>query len=229
WTGTGSLTGSGDPASQVVATDDADFTLSDTQLTISGRANMTLSRIFVANLTGGASSNTFNIAGWTGTANVDGGGGSGDTLKLNDPTLTSLTYLATAPHAGTVILNGNNTNKIVFMNLAPVVVTSLVGTTTVTINDSNPHTATFTAAPGARNNPLTIDGGLESLTFTNPTGALVVNGNSAGDTFTFTSLDAGFNAALTVTGGGGADVFNVHVTGSAPISLLGLGGNDTFN
>jgi hypothetical protein len=82
WTGTGSLTGSGDPASRVVATDDADFTLSNTQLTISGRANMTLSGIFVANLTGGASSNTFNIAGWTRTANIDGGTG-GDTLNFN--------------------------------------------------------------------------------------------------------------------------------------------------
>src|SRR5262249_57879906 len=61
WTGTGSLTGSGDPASQVVATANADFTLSDTQLTISGRANMTLSKIFVANLTGGASQNTLNL------------------------------------------------------------------------------------------------------------------------------------------------------------------------
>jgi uncharacterized repeat protein (TIGR01451 family) len=86
WTGTGSLTGSGNPTSQVVATADADFTLSDTQLTISGRANMTLTRIFVANLTGGAGANTFTVSGWTGTANVDGGLPTttpGDTLNVD--------------------------------------------------------------------------------------------------------------------------------------------------
>src|SRR5262249_33781448 len=62
------------------------------------------------------------------------GGTGGDTLRLANNTLTSLTYLATAPSAGTLIVNGDNTDLIVFINLAPVVVTSMVGTTTVTIN-----------------------------------------------------------------------------------------------
>jgi hypothetical protein len=138
------------------------------------------------------------------------GGTGGDTLKLNNNTLTSLTYLATAPHAGTLVLNGDTTDTIVFQNLAPVVVTSMVGTTTVTINDNNPHTATFTAGPGAGNNTVTIDGGLESMTFTDPTVALVVNGNNAADTFTFTSLDAGFNSALTVNGKTASDTVNIN-------------------
>src|SRR5262249_3059421 len=77
------------------------------------------------------------------------GGTGGDTLKLNGGTLSSLTYQATAPHAGTLILNGDTNDLIVFINLAPVVVTSAVGTTTVTINDNNPHTATFTGSGGS--------------------------------------------------------------------------------
>src|SRR5262249_12685172 len=67
------------------------------------------------------------------------GGTGGDTLQLNGNTLTSLTYLATAPHAGTLIVNGDTTDPIVFKNLAPVVVTSMVGTATVSISDNDPH------------------------------------------------------------------------------------------
>src|SRR5262249_44032415 len=53
WTGTGSLTDNGSTADRVVATANADFTLSNTQLTISGRANMALAGIEVADLAGG--------------------------------------------------------------------------------------------------------------------------------------------------------------------------------
>ena len=74
------------------------------------------------------------------------------------------------------------------------------------MNDGNSHTTTFTAGPGVGQNTVTIDGGLESMTFSNPTSALFVNGDTVGnDIINFTSLDAGFDAALTVDGQGGVD------------------------
>src|SRR5205807_1617821 len=55
-----------------------------------------------------------------------------------------------------------------------------------------------------------FDNGLESLTFANPTAALVVNGHAGDDAITFTSLDSGFNAALSVDGGAGTDTVSLN-------------------
>src|SRR5262249_30555643 len=107
------------------------------------------------------------------------GGTGGDTLRLDGNTLTSLTYNATGPHAGNLVLNGDATDTVTFLNLAPVIVTTGVGTVTVNVSDTNPHTTAFTAGPGAGQNTVTIDGGLESMTFANPTVSLIVDGNSA--------------------------------------------------
>src|SRR5205085_2805601 len=59
----------------VSATKDANFTLSNTALTSSDGMSLMLSGIGTANLTGGASANTFNVSSWTGTANLDGAAG----------------------------------------------------------------------------------------------------------------------------------------------------------
>ena len=43
---------------------------------------------------------------------------------------------------------------------------------------------------------MTIDSGLaESVTFANPTAALVINAGTGGDTVTVSSVDAAYNAA----------------------------------
>ena len=108
---------------------------------------------------------------------------------------------------------------------------------TINVTDNtNPHTLTFAAGPAGQDT-VTPDGGLESMTFNNPTQQLIVNGASgAADTFTFTSLDSGFKAALSVTGHSGADVTNLNTgltlgsganTGNVSISTntINLGAN----
>ena len=97
-----------------------------------------------------------------------------------------------------------------------------VSTSRVRSPISPSDTATFTAA-GAGQDAVTIDGGLESMTFANPTGQLIVNGDAVkADTFTFTSLDSGFRASLDVLGGIGNDTTNFNipnfVVGSATAS-----------
>src|SRR5256885_12359288 len=74
--GSGTITGGGG-ADTVSATKDANFTLSNTALTSSDGMSLMLSGIGTANLTGGASANTFNVSSWTGTANLDGAAGGG--------------------------------------------------------------------------------------------------------------------------------------------------------
>src|SRR5262249_23572800 len=69
--------------SQVVVSDDADFTMSDTALTRSTGGAITLNNVARASLTGGASDNHFHVLNWSGTASLDGGGGS-NTLEGPD-------------------------------------------------------------------------------------------------------------------------------------------------
>ena len=93
WTGNGSLTGPVNTTNTLIATNDVDFTLSNTLFTRTGGfGNMTLSGIQNATLTGGGSANRFTISGWTGNADLFG-------LEAND--IYDLTLLG----AGTGVIN----------------------------------------------------------------------------------------------------------------------------
>src|SRR5262249_35793811 len=54
------------------ATADVSFDLSDASLSLAGDASVALSGVEQADLTGGASANTFNVNTWTGSAALDG-------------------------------------------------------------------------------------------------------------------------------------------------------------
>jgi hypothetical protein len=75
WSGGGSLDGQGGN-NTVVASDDGDFTLTDTSLGRSKRGTLRLESIQTAKLTGGPGDNTFNVSNWTGNATLDGKGGN---------------------------------------------------------------------------------------------------------------------------------------------------------
>ena len=81
WTGNGSLTGYGAGNTVLAINDIAAFNLSDTILSRTGRGDMALSAIQIANLTGGASANTFTVSKWSGNGTLDGKEG-GDTYNL---------------------------------------------------------------------------------------------------------------------------------------------------
>jgi hypothetical protein len=90
WTQTGTISGAGG-TDTIIDPKDADFTLTDTSLVTSDGMSLVLSSIEVADLTGGASANTFNVGGWTGTGSLNGAGGT-DTVaatKNADFTLNS--------------------------------------------------------------------------------------------------------------------------------------------
>jgi hypothetical protein len=90
WTGSGSLTGTGDLSDTVTARKDADFTLSDTLLHTSDNMTLNLAGVGIANLTGGPSPNRFDVGGWTGTGLIDGQGGD-DTVTASDNANFTLT------------------------------------------------------------------------------------------------------------------------------------------
>jgi predicted outer membrane repeat protein len=87
WNGSGSLT-SGDEtggggstgtahAEGLIATKNANFTLSDTSLTSTDGMSMSLSGITLASLTATTPNKTFTVSGWTGRAILTGGGSTG--------------------------------------------------------------------------------------------------------------------------------------------------------
>ncbi|MGH9259063.1 MAG: hypothetical protein ACRD08_04065, partial [Acidimicrobiales bacterium] len=85
WTGSGTLAGAGGTGDTVELTKNAaNFTLTNTSLSATGGPTMALSGIEVANLTGGAGSNTFTVGStWSGTANLTGLAGD-DRYALDD-------------------------------------------------------------------------------------------------------------------------------------------------
>ena len=82
----------------IVATNDVDFTLTNTSLARSGgQATLTLANMEVANLTGGAADNSFTVSGWSGTGTLDGAGGTGDSIvAVNDVATIDLTNTSLA-------------------------------------------------------------------------------------------------------------------------------------
>jgi uncharacterized delta-60 repeat protein len=95
WAGGGKLTGAGG-SDTVHVTKDESFTLTNTSLTASDGLNLVLATMEVANLTGGASNNTFDVGGWNGTGTLVGGGGTNTVAATRNAnfTLTNSTVSA---------------------------------------------------------------------------------------------------------------------------------------
>lgn len=121
WNGTGSLVGGGGTDS-VVASRNANFTLTNSQLAASNGLTMTLAGIGIANLTGGSSNNVFTVSGWTGSGKIDGSGGSDQIVVVRDTdmTLTNTSLVAMGFGALTLasvetanLSGGDSANRIV--------------------------------------------------------------------------------------------------------------------
>ena len=103
WTSTtaGSSVTGGGGSDTIVVSRDANFTLTNAQLTI-GTQNVALSGIGTASLTGGSGNNTFTVTGWTGGGSLAGGGGGSDSVvaskgagfTLSDSSLTATDNLS---------------------------------------------------------------------------------------------------------------------------------------
>jgi Ca2+-binding RTX toxin-like protein len=83
WNGTARLAGEAG-TDRVVLTQDVNFVLSDQSLTRTSGGAIELTSVEDAFLTGMASGNTFDVTMWTGTATVDGGGGTDLVVSAND-------------------------------------------------------------------------------------------------------------------------------------------------
>ena len=173
-------------------------------------------------ISGGASTGTISLT-------VDYSGGVFDTIPINfnggtgggstsltiagSTTLTSLTYDATGPGVGDFVVNGASADKITFRNVNSLTDSATVGTVTLNVDPADVLSGTVnTTLTGSGSSTIASfsSNSLASLTFPNPTAALVVNDTrTANDAVTITSLGSGFNAALTVTASGGSGTVTV--------------------
>ena len=136
-----------------------------------------------------------------------GGGTPGsNSLTVQGGSITNLTYNATGVGAGNVVYDGTT---IGFTQLSPVTVTSTVANVAINVTDSVSHKIALGAVspPVAGSSQVTIDGGLEEMTFTNPTTSLSLTGTGHADTITLNQLGSGFAApTINLTDGSGAEV-----------------------
>jgi hypothetical protein len=116
WTGTATLIGQEGFLNTVESANDADFTLTDTLLSVSTGATFTLVNIQRAILTGGPGANAFIVSDWSGLALLDGGGGNDVYFVTFRGQGAGTTVIAATAPGGTasVFVNGSPADEFVW-------------------------------------------------------------------------------------------------------------------
>ena len=234
WTGSGSIDGgAGGTDSLTVANQTGNFTLDNTLLQSSGRGDIALQGIDQANLFGGADDTRFTVSDWTGTATLNGGGGTNRVVSTNDANFTLSNSLLTRSNGGSftlqsitratltggvsansfsvagwtgvVELNGGLAGDAYDIALSPNAITF----GTYQINDLGTAGADL----------LTVNGTFLSDTLTVRTNAVLRGSQSV----TYSGIEA-----LQVNAGDAVDTVTVEST-SAPLTVNAGAGNDTVN
>jgi hypothetical protein len=244
WTGGGILTGGGGVAT-VLATKNADFTLSDTALTANDGLHLTLSGVGKAQLTGGIGNNTFTVSGWTGGGALTGGGGSDTLVVAKDTNMTlSDTGLRADDHLSmtlsgfaTANLTGGPSNNTFTVGgwTGKGTLTGGGGTDTVAATKDKNFTLSRTNLFGGDNMVLNLSGitvanlagGPSNTTFTVSawSGHGSINGGGGTDTIVATK-DADFT--LSNTGLVASDGLSLSLASVGIAKLTGGSSNNTF-
>jgi hypothetical protein len=201
WTGTGSLDG-GAGTDTVRATNNTDFTITNTQLQRSGLSNLSLTNVENFSLTGGAGNNAFDVSGWTGTGSLDGGAGT-DTVNATNDTNFTIT--------NTQLQRGGSGN----ISLANIENTNLTG---------GAGNNTFDVSGWSGTGTMSGAGGTDTIKATDNTNFAILDARLSRTGFADLTLTSIGNFAL--TGGAGNNTFDVTGwTGTG--SLDGSAGTDT--
>lgn len=228
----------------VTASMNADYILTDTNLNISVHGDVTLASIETADLTGGASANSFTVTGWTGNGSLTGLAGNDVVNATNDVNFTLTDTLLTRTAHGDLVLSSIDTANLTGGASANTFVVSNWTGTAANLNGVGAGD-TYTV------NLMGSGGGVTNINDTGAAGtdSVIVNGTAGVDTFNVNgtrlsraSEQVGFLGLerLTINAGSGMDVFNIDTTldqnGVAIVTtplanafVLGQDGSDTFN
>ncbi|MFT3882128.1 MAG: hypothetical protein QM703_21050 [Gemmatales bacterium] len=171
----------------------------------------------------------------TNTLNFDGGNPvypttPGDSVLFTGGNFLNLVYNATAIGAGNINLDGNLLN---FVSTEPITVVSALGNVTINLVDNAAnHTITLGDDGTLANNlsKVTIDAGIESLTFTNPTNTLAFAGNfNFSNTVILNALDtASLTPNINLVGGNVNDEFRItSLRNGQSVNILANAGTDS--
>ena len=202
--GADALNGGGG-ANVVTETRDANFVLTDTTLAIGAEGTDTLTGIGTANLTGGASANSFTVSGWTGLGTMDGLGNTDTIVASNDVNFTlANTSLARSGGAQTLTLANMESATLTGGGGANAFVLSgWTGSGSMTGNGS---TDTLTGPDTANTWNVTGAGSGNINSLVNFSGFTNLAGGTAADNFV---LGNGVVLAGTLSGGTGSDTLNL--------------------
>ena len=147
----------------------------------------------------------------------DGGDGF-DTIRVVGGVLGDATYSATAPEAGNLNLDGVSVD---FSDVEPITVSSVLGTLRIDVSDGLGHEVVLEDVIGINDSRVTIDGGLEDVTFANPSDWLIINTGDGDDDIFVRNLETSFSASVLIDGGNDNDTFQVVPNQSAAIYING--------
>ncbi|MGI9657533.1 MAG: beta strand repeat-containing protein, partial [Gaiellaceae bacterium] len=220
---------------EVIASGNVNFILTDTSIAV-GANSFTLSGFEDADLTGAGGANTFDLGGWSGSASLDGAGGtdtitdtlaaSGTGFTLSDSSLSRTggpSFSLDNFDGETANLTGDgNANSFNVGNWTGNASLSGGGGTDTVVSTNNASTQTLT-------NSLFTRGG-SSFTLASIDDATIAGGSSSN---TIDASSATFGVTLTgnngndvLTGGSGADTLNGNNNND---TLTGGPGDDTIN
>ncbi len=176
-------------------------------------SSVSLTGLDILTITGSSDADTFTVdfsggnpvpAGGITFAGGDPTSGMGDQLVITGGSATTVTYNFTNASDGSVSVDGST---IGYTGLEPVI-DNMAAANRVFTFTGGAEMIELTDATGANN---TIDSTLgESVTFANPTASLTINAGTGNDMVNITSVDALFDAALTINGDADADIVTLN-------------------
>ena len=187
----------------LIESGNVNFRLTNTSLR--GLGTDTLARLQVANLTGGASNNTFTVGGWTGLGNMIGGGGTGDMIVANKNVNFTLSDTGLQTSDG--------------MNVG------LSGFTDATLNGGTANNV-FTASDWTGTARLVGESGTDQLVVTRDTNMTLRSSSLASVGFGTLRLSSIETANL--TGGDSDNILNANSFTLGSVTLQGGLGNDVL-
>ncbi len=189
---------------RVIQTVDANQTLTNALLT--GTGSDTLAGIEAATLTGGAGDNTFTVTGWTGTAIIDGAGGTADSIvSSNNANFVLANALLTRSTGGSFTL----------ANVEQATLTGGAGNNTFTVSGWT-NSATINGAGGTAD--IIVSSNDANFLLTN---ALLTR--STGGVFNLANVER-----TTLTGGNGNNTLDASAFTAGLVTLSGGNGDDTL-
>jgi parallel beta-helix repeat protein len=219
WTGSPVQINGGGGNDSIVSTDDTNFTLTDGSLSRSDGTTFALNGIGAADLTGGASDNSFDITGWHGNAVLTGSGGN-DSIVANGVTNATLTNtLLQRSGAANITLNAIG---------QAIITTNPAGGASVNASAFTGNVALLgegnnnTLEGGAGSNYLVGGSGADNLLTANgATDNEIIGGAGSGDT-----INGGGGQNLLVSSNGGSDSIT---TAAGPSHVYTPGNNNAIN